>query len=449
MSRDRSVDRGHQALDGALATVQSLFTFPLTSSPRGLAASLLLAAALALTSCATVQGLLPGHKAGEQPSDTSHGSTATPSPARPAGKPADTRSPRNATAHITKAIRLMQQGQGNAAEAELRQALTFDPGNAKAVGLLKQITSDPIQYLGSEYFLHKVRRNESLSILAKRFLGDPLAFYILARYNGIENPSRLDVGESIKIPGKRPSAEAQGTEAPAAREEPPATSPPPAEAAEGEPSPAPVQSPTTPAAGAVPDVERDVAKAATLCDQGNYQEAIDLLEGLPAGLRERGRPHEVAVRCYVAYADTLANAGELEQAHELLLRALEQEPEGSAAAADLETRLVTIADRIEAKRLYDQGMQQVSADQLDRAYESFTQALVYRPDDSEAKHQLDEIRPRLVDQLHKEAMLLYRQQKLDDAIALWDRVLEIDPGHELATLYRARAVELKARLQQY
>ena len=45
-------------------------------------------------------------------------------------------------------------------------------------------------------------------------------------------------------------------------------------------------------------------------------------------------------------------------------------------------------------------------------------------------------------------MTEYRKQNLDKAIDLWDRVLALDPNHELAKLYRARAVELKVRLEK-
>jgi hypothetical protein len=45
-------------------------------------------------------------------------------------------------------------------------------------------------------------------------------------------------------------------------------------------------------------------------------------------------------------------------------------------------------------------------------------------------------------------VVLYRDQKLDQAIALWDHVLAIDPGYERATIYRARAIELQHRLKQ-
>jgi tetratricopeptide (TPR) repeat protein len=49
---------------------------------------------------------------------------------------------------------------------------------------------------------------------------------------------------------------------------------------------------------------------------------------------------------------------------------------------------------------------------------------------------------------HQRAIVLYRDQKLDQAIALWDHVLAIDPGYEAATVYRTRALELKHRLKQ-
>jgi tetratricopeptide (TPR) repeat protein len=50
---------------------------------------------------------------------------------------------------------------------------------------------------------------------------------------------------------------------------------------------------------------------------------------------------------------------------------------------------------------------------------------------------------------HQRAIVLYRDQQLDPAIALWDRVLAIDPDYEPATVYRTRALELKQRLKQF
>lgn len=74
------------------------------------------------------------------------------------------------------------------------------------------------------------------------------------------------------------------------------------------------------------------------------------------------------------------------------------------------------------------------------------QALKLDPHLKPAGDQL--LRDQLLSTYHERAVLLYRDQKLDQAIALWDHVLDIDPGYERAVIYRARAVELKQRLKQ-
>jgi LysM repeat protein len=58
------------------------------------------------------------------------------------------------------------------------------------------------------------------------------------------------------------------------------------------------------------------------------------------------------------------------------------------------------------------------------------------------------LRRQLVGNYHEQAVVLYRDQHLDAAIALWDRVLAIDPTFEPAVIYRTRALELKRRLKQ-
>ena len=50
------------------------------------------------------------------------------------------------------------------------------------------------------------------------------------------------------------------------------------------------------------------------------------------------------------------------------------------------------------------------------------------------------------DDLHRQAVNAFRAQDLDGAIALWDKVLEIDPDYENAELQRSQAIELKEKL---
>ena len=51
-------------------------------------------------------------------------------------------------------------------------------------------------------------------------------------------------------------------------------------------------------------------------------------------------------------------------------------------------------------------------------------------------------------ELHEAAVVHFRNQRLDEAIGLWDEVLRLDPGFEQARGYRLRAQELKRRLDQ-
>lgn len=55
---------------------------------------------------------------------------------------------------------------------------------------------------------------------------------------------------------------------------------------------------------------------------------------------------------------------------------------------------------------------------------------------------------RQVRKYHEQALVAYRRQDLDKAIALWNKALTIDPTYEPALGYRARALELKKRLNQ-
>lgn len=53
-----------------------------------------------------------------------------------------------------------------------------------------------------------------------------------------------------------------------------------------------------------------------------------------------------------------------------------------------------------------------------------------------------------VTEYHEAAVVHFRNQRLDEAIALWDQVLALDPEFEPARGYRTRALELKRRLEE-
>lgn len=120
-------------------------------------------------------------------------------------------------------------------------------------------------------------------------------------------------------------------------------------------------------------------------------------------------------------------------------------PEGATRAP---ARAAT-ADTGRARRLQDESLALLHRGQRTQALERMDEALDadprLPPDGAEATA----LREQLVSVYHQRAIVLYRDQQLDQAISLWNRVLAIEPDFEPATVYRARALELKQRLKQF
>jgi hypothetical protein len=112
---------------------------------------------------------------------------------------------------LSRAVALLGQGQRDHARVELQRLLEDDPGNGIGRGLLRQIETDPKVLLGEQNYLYRVKPGETLSVLSDRFLGDPLMFYALARYNNIYAPDDTPAGRMLLIPGvpKKPVAKPQ------------------------------------------------------------------------------------------------------------------------------------------------------------------------------------------------------------------------------------------------
>jgi hypothetical protein len=104
---------------------------------------------------------------------------------------------RQSTAH---AIELLGDGRTADARAELSRAIRIQPDNGPARELLDEMAKSPSSLFGNRSFAYQVKPGETMAILAKRFLGDPLLFYALARYNGLAAPSNLAPGDELRIP---------------------------------------------------------------------------------------------------------------------------------------------------------------------------------------------------------------------------------------------------------
>ena len=112
---------------------------------------------------------------------------------------------------------LLHEGNRKAARKRLQDAMKRDPMNPSLMLLEQAMTGDAEADLGSTHFSYVVQPGDTMTTLAKRFLGNRLKAYQLARYNGIERPSALATGTVLRIPGQPPRAAPTPRAAPAPR----------------------------------------------------------------------------------------------------------------------------------------------------------------------------------------------------------------------------------------
>ena len=103
---------------------------------------------------------------------------------------------------MVRAIRALEQGDPATAKAELKVYLARAPKSRLGRSLLDQIERPPETVLGPVSFPHVVGPGESWSALAERYLDDRYRFWSLARYNGVDIPTRLNEGSVVFIPGR-------------------------------------------------------------------------------------------------------------------------------------------------------------------------------------------------------------------------------------------------------
>jgi len=110
-------------------------------------------------------------------------------------------SPKRQREQVNKAIALLEKGKNQPAKVLLQQVLRFNPTQATALNLTRQLTT-PTETLmkTTRYTNYEIKNGDSLGKIARKWLGNSLYFVTLARYNNIENPARLLPGTSIKIP---------------------------------------------------------------------------------------------------------------------------------------------------------------------------------------------------------------------------------------------------------
>ena len=98
--------------------------------------------------------------------------------------------------------------------------------------------------------------------------------------------------------------------------------------------------------------------------------------------------------------------------------------------------------------LYEHGKAQLEASNYAASVEALTQLARIAPDYQDGTALLRQARGRLVQHHYAEGLRLYRNEKLEEAIAQWRTVLQLDPRHPNAQRNIEQAERILKTLEQ-
>jgi tetratricopeptide (TPR) repeat protein len=188
-------------------------------------------------------------------------------------------------------------------------------------------------------------------------------------------------------------------------------------------------------------------------------EAIGAANGLPAGARvaagDRLRVPEVPGVPFLV-ADTQPRVtAELAEVNPLVAEAREAMERGDwlAALADVDRLLATSPTPPEAVELrkavlFGLGRSQVAERRFPEAYQTLGHLIRMDPDYRDASVLWRQAREGLVEHRYSEGLRLYREERLEEAIAEWRATLELDPEHGNARRNLEQAERVLRGLQQ-
>lgn len=329
---------------------------------------------------------------------------------------------------FSKALEKLENGEDGQALAELNAYLQSVPRSNSAKNLVAQISTDSSEYFPAEYFTLNLTSGASLSTLAKKYLGSALKFYALAKYNNISNPSRVNIGQEIKIPltqlarAQREKDNNPETEIPkqeVAKAE---------EVMEGKIETIQEDTETVVENTIEPQVEPVLVEEVPVVPEDTAESIVTELQMLTQKQDYAGAIEKLT---------KLKTFGTLDKANqELALQTY------LGRAKEISETDATLA----ATYYAEAGNLNLINEQNLPAFENFKMATDLDESNDQAMEEMLVLQKEIADKYHREASSAFRRQELDIAIEKWDMVLKVNPDHSSAKLYRAQALELKEKL---
>jgi tetratricopeptide (TPR) repeat protein len=257
---------------------------------------------------------------------------------------------------------------------------------------------------------HTIQPGETLSILSKRYYGDINHYDLIARFNGLEDPTNIQLGQQIKIP------QVEGL---------------PFMEEEAQPQGAPVQTPAamksalpeTPAAvkGPVPQTPAPtVGTPSEKVEPAVAKENRPSLDEEVAGYREQG----------IEFYNDKNYADAINEFEKVL----------SARPAD------QAAGKYMALSYYELGTQSYQKQDYAQAIQKSKKALEYDPGCANCQALVKKSEESFKDIHYRKGLDYFTNEKLADAIREWQLVYDMDPHYEDVDRNLQKARLLQERL---
>lgn len=324
---------------------------------------------------------------------------------------------------LSKAIKNLELGNSEIAKVELEAYLSSTPRSKIAKQLLHQIKTPVEQLYPDAFFEVDIEYGESLSTLSEKYLGSSLAFYSLALYNDIDQPQRVIVGQTIKIPKTESSARIRDQV---------------------------LKQKDADSQDVVP--ESEIADETVVDTAEETEETIEKIEETP---EESPQPEALTSEQIAQLIEQLNEQQNFIESYDKLTY-LDSIGEGDVLSEALRLNtLAGYADQIkalhpeEASNIFE-NLADIYANNGDeiQQYLMLEKAVQISDASDISASELESKKQELVEKYHRNASSHFRKQELDLAIQSWDAVLAIAPEHANAQASKEKAIALKQKMEE-
>jgi len=306
---------------------------------------------------------------------------------------------------VNRAIALIENGHSQRASLLVDEVLSFNSNHQTALSLKSQLELNPKDFFKTKRFSsYKVKAGDTLGGIAQKWLGNSVYFVSLAKLNNIRKPALLKPNTEIKIPLTENSQT--------------------------------IKKEKLRSKSNLKLLERQLLNK-------RYRQGLKKVNSLFIVEQDLERLYQLQTKLLNRFADTAISISGREK---MLMKLSQLMP-----SSRNETQRKIYADFINNQQ---QQLLLVESDLLfkDQSYLDAAKKYIEANKvklNTRTNNSTIELETNLVNKLHEQAIVFYRNHNLNNALSHWQTVLKVQPANKLAQKYIERTQKLLRKLNQY